>query len=154
MIAYRRLLRSIWIRLCTQIRIFPRLRIGAEPEQLPAHLQSLQKSFPARIHQLILYISSNKEQVNESVRELTFAKRRYEHFLGDAVGRALRDCVPQAPTEYLDPPEHPGLGFRERSVQRRPHLPKRRSTTLSSKVNLPDATHLWAKYGAIWSRYF
>ena len=41
----------------------------------------VQKSIPARISQLIFYVSIGKGQVDEFVRELTFAKRRYEHFL-------------------------------------------------------------------------
>ena len=41
----------------------------------------LQKSIPAQIRQLILYISNNEGQVDGFVRELSFAKRRYKHFL-------------------------------------------------------------------------
>ena len=39
------------------------------------------KSIPAQIRQLILDYYLNKEQVDEFVRELTFDKRPYRHFL-------------------------------------------------------------------------
>ena len=39
------------------------------------------KSIPAQIRQLILYIIYNKRRVDGFVRELTFAKRLYKHFL-------------------------------------------------------------------------
>ena len=41
----------------------------------------LQKSSPAQIRQLILYNSNIEGSVDEFVRELTFAKRLYGHFL-------------------------------------------------------------------------
>ena len=41
----------------------------------------LQKSIPPRTRQLILYISNSKGQVDEFVREMTFAKRLYKQFL-------------------------------------------------------------------------
>ena len=48
----------------------------------------LQKSIPARIRQLILYISNNEGKVEVFVGELSFAKRPYKNFLWDkAVGR-------------------------------------------------------------------
>jgi len=40
-----------------------------------------QKSIPTQIRQLIFYISNSKEYVDGFVRELTFAKRLYKHFL-------------------------------------------------------------------------
>ena len=40
-----------------------------------------QKSIPAQIRQLSLYMSNNKGPVDGVVRELTFAKRLYKHFL-------------------------------------------------------------------------
>ena len=45
------------------------------------HNVVLQKSIPTRIRQLILYYYLCKESVDLLVRELTLAKRRYEHFL-------------------------------------------------------------------------
>ena len=41
----------------------------------------LQMSISAHIRQLILHMSNNKEYVDEFVRESTFAKRVYKHFL-------------------------------------------------------------------------
>ena len=41
----------------------------------------LQKSIPPPIRQLILHISNNEGQIDRFVRELTFAKRHYKHFL-------------------------------------------------------------------------
>jgi len=40
-----------------------------------------QKSIPAQIRQLILYISYDKDLVDGFVQESTFVKRLYEHFL-------------------------------------------------------------------------
>ena len=47
----------------------------------------LQKSNPAQIRQLILYIDDNRVQVDEVVRELTFAERLHEHFLRDKIDK-------------------------------------------------------------------
>ena len=41
----------------------------------------LQKSIPAKIRQLMLYISDYKGYVDGFVRQLAFAKRLYKHFL-------------------------------------------------------------------------
>ena len=38
-------------------------------------------SIPAQIRQLILYYRQYKKQVDEFVRDLTFVKRQYKHFL-------------------------------------------------------------------------
>jgi hypothetical protein len=51
---------------------------------LPHLFQSrvvLNKSIPAQIRHLILYISNNEGQVKGFVQELTFAERLYKHFL-------------------------------------------------------------------------
>ena len=45
------------------------------------HKVVFEKSIPAQICQLILYISNDKGLVDGFVRELTFARRRHEHFL-------------------------------------------------------------------------
>jgi hypothetical protein len=47
--------------------------------------QSLQKSIPAQIRQLILDISNDEECADGFVRKLTFAKRFYKHCLCDKV---------------------------------------------------------------------
>ena len=41
----------------------------------------LQKSIPAQNREPILYISNNKESVDEFVQELTCRERLYKHFL-------------------------------------------------------------------------
>ena len=41
----------------------------------------LQKSIHAQIRQLILYIGNDKVEVEEFVREITFAKRLHKNFL-------------------------------------------------------------------------
>ena len=45
------------------------------------YLVVLQKSIPAQIPQLVLHVSDNKGYVDGFVRESTFAKRPYNHFL-------------------------------------------------------------------------
>ena len=45
------------------------------------HKVVLQKSIPAQIRQLILYISKNQGQVDEYVREFVVAKRLHQHIL-------------------------------------------------------------------------
>ena len=45
------------------------------------HTVVLQKSTPAQIHQLILYVNTYKGYSDGFVRELTFAKRLYRHYL-------------------------------------------------------------------------
>ena len=44
---------------------------------------ALQKSIPTQIRRLILYYHWYEEWVDRFVRKLTFAKRRYKHFLWD-----------------------------------------------------------------------
>ena len=50
-----------------------------------SYLVLLQKSVPAQMCQLFLDVRNNKRQVDGFVRELTFAKRFYQHFLSDKV---------------------------------------------------------------------
>ena len=45
------------------------------------HKVVLQKSIPAQIRRLSLYIGNNEEEVDGFVRELTFAVRLDTHFL-------------------------------------------------------------------------
>ena len=43
--------------------------------------RALQQSIPTKIRQLILYINDSKDQVEEFLGELTFAKQLLKHFV-------------------------------------------------------------------------
>ena len=90
---------------------------GARPRLYLAesvHIVFLQKSIPAQIRQLILYISNDKGEVDGYVRETTCSKQVYKSFLGDKPPRPTHP--PNAPRPASSPPPlspQPtwGLGF-------------------------------------------